>query len=150
MTTWVTEAELDLDGLLRETDDPSCGALAVFAGTVREQNEGRAVTGMTYEAHPVLAARTLAALEREALERFDIARCRIQHRIGALALGDVSVLVVVRSPHRGAAFEAAQWAIDTLKERAEVWKHEHYVEGDSAYLDGASIAAPESEGGGDA
>lgn len=142
---WVTEAELDLNELLAETEDPSCGALAVFAGTVREQNEGRPVTGMTYEAHPVLAARTLQALETEALERFDIARCRIVHRTGAMSLGDTSVLVVVRSAHRRASFEAAQWAIDTLKERAEVWKHEHYVDGDSAYLGGTSIAAAEGD-----
>lgn len=139
---WITEAPLSLDELLRETADVSCGALVVFGGTVREQNEGREVSGMSYDAHVRLAATTLAALEREARERFGVPQCRAMHRVGALALGETSVYVVVRSPHRPAAFEAGRWLIDTLKERLPVWKQEHYVDGSSEHLKGVSLVAP--------
>lgn len=139
-TNWVTGAPLCLNTLLRETEDVRCGALQVFCGTVREMNDGRRVSGMTYEAHVAIAAKTLRELEREVLQRFDVLQCRIQHRTGELALGDASVLVVVRSPHRGASFEAGRYAIDTLKERVTIWKHEHYTDGDDAYLPGTPLA----------
>ena len=141
---WITEEPLDLNALLDETADPACGAVVAFGGLVREQNEGRAVSGMTYDAHVTMAARTLEALEQEVLERFDVRRCRIVHRIGALKLEEASVWVVVRSPHRRAAFEAGQYAIDTLKERLPVWKEEHYVEGESRHLDGTPLAPDET------
>ncbi len=130
---------LDLASLLTETDDPKHGALVVFGGTVRNENLGRAVTGISYSAHPTMAENILSTLEQECLKRFDIGHCRILHRIGDLALGDVSVLVVVRAAHRAAAFDAARYAIDTLKRRAPIWKQEHYEGGDSHFLDGVSL-----------
>jgi molybdopterin synthase catalytic subunit len=141
---WITTSPLQSETLLAETADPRCGALVVFGGTVREHNEGRPVDGMHYDAHIELAARTLAALEAEVCERFGVLHCRVQHRIGALALEELSVLVVVRSAHRAAAFEAGRYAIDTLKERLPVWKHEHYTDGDARYLDGTPLT-PEPE-----
>lgn len=136
---WITESPLSIDPLIAATCDPRCGALVVFGGTVREHNDGRPVDGMRYEAHVELAARTLAALEAEVCERFGVLQCRIQHRIGTLALEELSVVVVVRAAHRDAAFEAGRYAIDTLKERLPVWKHEHYTDGDARYLDGAPL-----------
>lgn len=139
VTRWITDAPIDLDPLLDETADPSCGALVVFGGLVRNTNDGRPVSGMTYDAHASMAASTLEALEREVLERFDVARCRIVHRIGPLALEEPSVWIVVRSGHRGAAFDAAEWAIDTLKTRLPVWKREHYIDGSDRFLDGTPL-----------
>ena len=143
MGRWVTEEALNLDAMLRETEDVSCGALVVFGGTVRDLNDGRAVTGMSYDAHVALAASTLEALEQEAKERFGVPQCRAMHRVGALALGEASVYVVVRSPHRPAAFEAGRWMIDTLKQRLPVWKEEHYADATSRHLDGVPLTAPE-------
>lgn len=137
----LTDAELDLNALLDETADDSSGAVVVFGGTVRNRNDGRAVSGMAYTAHAVMAARTIARLEAEALQHFDIAHCRAVHRTGELDLGELSVIVVVRAAHRGPAFEAARWVIDTLKERAEIWKQEHYVNGDSRHLEGTALQA---------
>ncbi len=132
---------LDLANLLAETDDPTCGALVVFGGTVRNLNEGKAVSGIEYTAHAPLAEKTLAEIEREALHKFKVKQCRILHRLGELQVGDLSVLVVVRAAHRDEAFTAAQYAIDTLKRRVAIWKNEHYSDGESRFLEGNSLAA---------
>ncbi len=130
--------QLDLAGLLEESEHAS-GALLLFVGTVRENNDGRPVTGMSYTAHESMAERLLADIESETCARFDICSCRILHRLGALALGDASVVIAVRSAHRAAAFEASRYAIEELKKRAPIWKQEHYSDGDSAYLEGTPL-----------
>lgn len=139
---WVTEEVLSLDALLQETEDPACGALAVFGGAVRNYNDGRSVSGMRYEAHTAMAARVLREVEEEMLARFDIARARIIHRVGSLKLGEMSVYVVVRAGHRGPAFDAGRWGIDELKRRVPVWKEEFYVEGDSEFVPGVPLKQP--------
>lgn len=141
--THLNEAPLDLDALMAETEDERCGALVVFGGTVRLANAGREVTSMDYSAYGPLAARTLADIERETIEAFDIHACRLQHRTGALALGEVSVYVVVRAVHRAAAFDAARHALEELKARVAVWKNEYYSDGTSAYLEGTEVPRPE-------
>lgn len=139
MGRWITSEPLALDPLLAETEDDGSGALVVFYGTVRNQNEGRPVDGMTYEAHVSMAEKVLAALEEETLAAFDIRHCRIVHRIGALKLGEASVIILVRSAHRDAAYQASRYAIDQLKQRVPIWKQEHYIDGDSRYLDGIPL-----------
>ncbi len=140
MGRWVQESPLELEPLLRETADPASGALVVFYGTVRDHNDGRPVRSMAYEAHVSMAEKVLAAIEAEVLEKFDVRRCRIVHRIGHLALGEPSVIIVVRSAHRADAYAASRYAIDELKQRAPIWKEEHYADGDSRYLDGVPLA----------
>lgn len=139
MTPWLTEEPLDLDALLAETTDPSCGGVVVFSGDIRNHNDGREVTGITFEAHESLASKAIEALEKEVLAQFDVAQCRIQHRTGEVPVGESSVLIVVRASHRAAAFDGCRHAIDELKERVPIWKHEHYAEGDSAYLEGKPL-----------
>ena len=135
----LTDAALDLATLLSETEDDRCGALAVFGGTVRIDNEGQQVTAIDYSAYEPLAIKSLQDIEQETIERFGVHQCRLSHRTGKLALGELSVLVVVRAGHRPEAFEAARWAIDTLKERVPVWKNEHYADGTTEYLPGTEI-----------
>lgn len=135
----LTEQPLDIDALLGETATDAAGALVIFGGTVRIENEGRPVIGMTYTAYAPLAQKTLGEIEQECIGRFDILRCRIVHRTGTLALGELSVLVVVRAAHRPAAFEAARYAIDTLKQRVALWKEEHYTDGRAQYLEGTPL-----------
>jgi molybdopterin synthase catalytic subunit len=141
--TRILTTPLSLDALLAETEDDGSGALIIFAGTVRNQNEGQPVAGMTYEAHTELAEKTLAEIEAEAIAQFGARHCRIQHRIGRLALGEASVLVVVRAAHRAQAYEASRYAIDQLKGRAAIWKEEHYIGGQSKYLEGVPLVEPE-------
>lgn len=137
------EAPIELHELLLETEDAACGALDVFVGTVRNHNEGRQVGAMTYEAHSALATRVLRELEDEVISRFGARRCRIVHRVGRLELGEASVAIVVRAPHRGDAFAGARYAIEELKKRLPVWKQEHYVDGTSDYLDGVPLERDE-------
>lgn len=143
MSRWILNSPLDVNALLQETEDPGSGALIVFYGTVRDQNEGQPVNGMSYEAHVSMAEKVLAEIEQEAIQRFGARQVRIQHRIGALALGEPSVLVVVRAAHRAEAYAASRYAIDELKQRAPIWKEEHYVSGDSRYLDGVPLKKDE-------
>ncbi len=140
MGRWIVTGPLALDPLLRETEDVASGALVVFYGTVRDHNDGRPVESMTYEAHVPLAEKVLAEIEQETLAKFSARRCRIQHRVGHLALGEPSVLIVVRAGHRDAAYAASRYAIDELKQRAPIWKEEHYADGDSRYLEGVPLA----------
>ena len=144
MGRWILDAPLDLAPLLAETEDPACGALVVFVGTVRNENDGQPVEGMTYEAHVSMAEKVLRQIEDEVLNRFDVRRCRIQHRIGTLRLGEPSVIIVVRAAHRAAAYDASRYAIDQIKQRAPIWKEEHYVTGASRYLDGVPLIRKES------
>jgi len=132
----ITDQPLDLTSLIAATEDTACGALATFTGTVRNTNDGRPVERLAYEAHHQLAEDTLRQLEDEVCERFGVEHCLLQHRVGTLELGEPSVHVVVRSGHRGEAFEAARYAIDELKERTPIWKREHYADGAIGYLEG--------------
>lgn len=139
MICHLVEEPIDLDALIRETEDPGSGALVVFVGTVRDHNEGKPVEAVTYEAYKPLAERALQELEREVFERFAVRRCRIQHRVGHLKLGEPSVAIVVRAAHRREAFEAAKWAIDELKKRVPIWKEEHYPTGERRHLEGVPL-----------
>ena len=134
---WVTDQPLLLEPLLAETEDAACGALVVFAGTVRDHHEGNRVSALTYEAHETLAAEAISTIE--ARYEGEGLRCRICHRTGALALGDTAVLVVVRAPHRREAFAAAEAALEAVKQEVPIWKHEHYAAGESRWLDGQPL-----------
>lgn len=130
---WValTDAELPAAAAVDWATVPSAGAVVTFAGVVRDHAEGRGgVTAMTYEAYagPAEAALTEIAVEMRRTWP-ELARIALLHRIGALQLSETSVLVVVSAPHRAAAFEAAAFAIDTLKETAPIWKQEHWEGG---------------------
>jgi molybdopterin synthase catalytic subunit len=114
------------------------GAVVVFLGVVRDHADGRdGVTGLTYEAYEEEALARLAAVAEEARTRWPVIdRVALLHRTGDLALSDVSVAVIVSSPHRADAFEAARFCIDTLKETVPIWKREHW-EGGSDWGTGA-------------
>ena len=139
MSERVDSAEIDLAALLEQTESPDAGALVVFGGTVRRHHAGKTVSGIDYSAYEPLAERALAEVEAQALARFDILSCTIRHRTGQLAIGDLSVVVVVRAAHRAEAFEAGRFAIDTLKRTAPVWKREAYSDGTEVYLQGETL-----------
>jgi molybdopterin synthase catalytic subunit len=110
---------------------PGAGAVVTFAGVVRDHAEGRdGVRAMTYEAYDEPATRAMGEIARELRRRWpDVERVALLHRVGELELSETSVLVVVSSPHRRTAFEAALFAIDTLKESVPIWKQEHWSGG---------------------
>ena len=136
----LSERALSLDELLAATEDPACGALVVFAGTVRNHHEGKAVTGLDYTAYAPIAEPLIAQVERDAIQRFGVAHCRVVHRVGKLGIGEVAIYAVVRAAHRKEAFACAQWAVDEVKHRAPIWKEEFYPDGSSAFVTGCCIA----------
>jgi molybdopterin synthase catalytic subunit len=114
--------------------DARVGAYASFEGWVRQENEGRAVRGLRYEAHETLAQREGDAILAETIARFDILDAACVHRTGDLAIGELAVWVGVTAAHRDAAFAACRHLIDALKSRVPIWKHEHYADGSSDWL----------------
>jgi molybdopterin synthase catalytic subunit len=122
------------------------GAVVTFAGVVRDHAEGRnGVEAMTYEAYEGPALRALDDIVAEIRVRWpDVERVVLWHRVGELQLSEASVLVVVSAPHRGAAFAAAEFAIDTLKESAPIWKQEHWAGGSDWAVEQHPIRAARS------
>jgi len=141
----LVDEPIDTAALIAATEDPTCGALVIFEGTVRDHDEAGGVASMTYTAYRPLAERVLGELEDEACQRFAIARCRVVHRLGWLTVGEASVTVVVRAAHRAPAYEASRFVIDTLKERAPIWKHDHLPDGTTRYQDGTPLAVPDAD-----
>jgi len=113
---------------------PMAGAFASFEGWVRDNNDGRTVDGLRYEAYAELARKEGERVLREAIEKFAIVDARCAHRIGELAVGELAVWVGVSAAHRGAAFDACRYIIDEVKSRVPIWKHERYREGDAGWL----------------
>jgi molybdopterin synthase catalytic subunit len=109
--------------------DPRDGALCLFVGVVRNENAGRPVIRLEYEAYEEMALPLMQEIADETLTRWPITHVEIVHRLGALTVGEPSVAVAVTSPHRAQAFEACRYAIDELKSRAPIWKKEFYADG---------------------
>jgi molybdopterin synthase catalytic subunit len=114
--------------------DPSSGGFVAFEGWVRDHNEGQRVTGLEYEAFAPLAQREGERILIEARERFGVRRVLCVHRVGALQLGELAVYVGVSAAHRDEAFRACRYIIDEVKHRVPIWKKEHYVNGDSGWV----------------
>ena len=138
----LVHAPIDVPSLA--TASPCDGAVALFIGVVRNENAGRAVVRLEYEAYVEMALAQMAEFAAEAHRRFPVTEVRMVHRLGELQIGEASVVVAVASPHRDEAFRACRFAIDTLKAEVPIWKKEYYADG-SAWLGGpAAEAKPEA------
>jgi MoaE-MoaD fusion protein len=141
----ITRDRIDTDAVVAEMKRPEDGATVVFEGVVRNHSRGRRTLFLEYESYETMALKELESLIAEALSRFQIRDAAIVHRLGRLEIGETSVLIVVTSAHRAAAFEACQWLIDTLKKTVPIWKKEHFEDG-AVWADGEpfprEIAAP--------
>ncbi len=107
------------------------GGIATFLGCARDFSEGHEVLSIEFEQYAGMAEKAMRALRSEALERFDIIEARIIHRVTTVHAGDQIVLIVVGAEHRGPAFEACAWLIDTLKQRVPIWKKEVAPDGET-------------------
>lgn len=132
----ITREPIDPASVLAQVSSEADGAVLLFLGTVRRDNDGRPVRGMRYDAYPEMAEQVLNEIVEEAGARFGIERLHAVHRTGELTLGEVSVAIAVGSPHRVAAFDASRYVIEEIKRRLPVWKHEHYVAGGSRWVEG--------------
>jgi MoaE-MoaD fusion protein len=121
--------KIDRDALVTSLKQPADGAIVVFDGIVRDNTRGRKTLYLDYEAYEEMALAEMEKLAAEAQERFAVDRVGVVHRLGRLEIGESSIVIVVTSAHRGAAFDACRWLIDTLKRTVPVWKKEHFADG---------------------
>jgi len=126
----LVEGPIDITALLDRAKHPQAGAMVVFLGTVRDNRQGRRVHHLEYEAYQKVALREMERVANEASRRWPILRIAMTHRLGKLAVGDVSVAIAVSSPHRKDAFEAGKFAIDALKQTVPIWKKEVWEGGE--------------------
>jgi len=139
--TRITDGSLDAPGPFEDLSDGSDGAVLIFQGRVRETNEGRAVTGLGYQAYGEMAEKELRAICEEAATRFEVGAITAAHRIGELEPGEASVVIGVAAPHRAACYEASRFVIEEIKARLPIWKRERYADGDASW-----VGAPDSGG----
>ena len=130
---------LDPSALLAEVASVANGASLIFVGTVRDVNDGRAVSGIEYTAYEAMAVRELEAIVAEAAARFGTTDVVVEHRVGRLDLGEASVVIAVAHPHRAMAYDASRFIIEELKRRVPIWKREEYVDGTRAWVDPTAI-----------
>jgi molybdopterin synthase catalytic subunit len=145
--TAVVDHPLDPAALLAEVASVDSGASTLFVGTVRRVNEGRGVTGIDYSAYGPMAESELAAIAAEAAERFGTSRIVVEHRVGALALGEASIIIAVSHARRAPAMDAQRYLIEEIKKRVPVWKREHYVDGTREWVDPTGGIATTATGG---
>jgi MoaE-MoaD fusion protein len=126
---------IDTQGVLQRIKLGEDGAAVVFEGIVRNQTRGRRTLYLDYEAYEEMALRQMEGLAEQALKQFQVRDVAVVHRLGRLEIGETSVLIVVASAHRAAAFDACRWLIDTLKRTVPIWKKEYFEDG-AVWADG--------------
>lgn len=121
---------LDAQVCIDHVGDPGAGGIAVFVGTVRDQTKGKPVVRLEFEAYGKMAISEMQKIAEQIFERWPAHRVSIHHRVGNLQIGEIAVVIAVSTPHRKAAFEACEYAIDTLKETVPIWKKEIFEDGE--------------------
>jgi molybdopterin synthase catalytic subunit len=134
----ITDGVIPAAEIAQEIKAGADGAVCVFDGIVRDNSRGRKTLHLDYEAYREMALEQMRGLATEAVERFGVRDVALVHRLGRLVVGETSVLIVVASGHRGAAFEACRWLIDTLKKTVPIWKKEQFVDG-AVWADGEAF-----------
>jgi molybdopterin converting factor subunit 1 len=132
--------KIDISAVLDKLKQPADGATVVFEGVVRDNTRGRRTLYLDYEAYEAMALKQMDALAEQALQQFPIRDVAMVHRLGRLEIGEASVLIVVASAHRAAAFDACRWLIDTLKRTVPIWKKEYFEDG-AVWADGEPFPA---------
>jgi MoaE-MoaD fusion protein len=125
----ITREKIDTRALLEKIKCPADGAVVVFEGVVRDNSRGRRTLFLDYEAYEEMALKQMKGLAEQALSSFPIRAAVMVHRVGRLAIGDASVVVLVAAAHRAAAFDAGRWLIDRLKQTVPIWKKEYFEDG---------------------
>jgi molybdopterin synthase catalytic subunit len=130
------EAPLSVDEVRAAVADPTAGGIALFAGAVRDHDQGRGVTRLSYSAHPSALAELRRVAEKVAAS-FDLRALAAVHRVGELEIGDLAVVVAVACPHRAEAFDACRMLIDELKQSVPIWKQQWFTDGASEWVGSA-------------
>lgn len=106
------------------------GGTVVFIGTVRNKTQGKAVIRLEFEAYEKMALSEMRKIAQQAIDKFAVLKIAMHHAVGAVEIGGVAVVIAVSAPHRGAAFEACEYCIDTLKQTVPIWKKEVFEDGE--------------------
>jgi molybdopterin synthase catalytic subunit len=130
----LTEQSIDTSAVVNRVRHPEAGAVVLFLGTTRELTGDRQTVALDYEAYREMAERQLAELEAEARRRWPVIECSIVHRLGRVPPTEASVAIAVSTPHRGDAFAAGQWLIDSLKHDVPIWKREQWADGTQEWV----------------
>lgn len=125
----IVDAPIPADQIVAAIKQGSDGAVCIFDGIVRDNTRGRQTLYLDYEAYREMALEQMRSLAAEAVTRFGVREIALVHRLGRLHVGETSVLIAVASAHRGAAFDACRWLIDTLKKTVPIWKRETFGDG---------------------
>lgn len=133
----LTADPLDANAVVAVVSSADCGAVTTFVGLVRDDNGGRRVLWLEYEAYEPLALKAFARIDEEAGEKWPSIALAIHHRVGRLEIGQASIVIAAASPHRPEAFAACRYAIERIKQIAPIWKHEHF-EGGAVWIEGAT------------
>ncbi|BCL80283.1 molybdopterin converting factor [Ktedonobacteria bacterium brp13] len=126
----LTAQPLDRAALVDAVSYPGAGGIVIFEGIVRDNARGKQVRYLEYEIYEEMAREQIKAIIQEAQQRFGVERVAVAHRSGRLEIGEASVIIVVATPHRGEAFEACRYIIDTLKATVPIWKKEVATNGE--------------------
>ena len=129
----VRESELSVDEVRAAVADPAAGGIALFAGTVRDSDHDRGVSGLSYSAHPS-AADELRRVAEVIAEKYPVIGIAAVHRVGDLGVGDLAVVLAVSCPHRAEAFDACRDLIDILKASVPIWKHQRFDDGSAEWV----------------
>jgi molybdopterin synthase catalytic subunit len=135
MMAILTEQPIRLDPLIDQVRAPDRGGIAIFLGLVRDHHQGKGVLGLDYSAYGPMAELETEKIIKEAAGRWSTVAVAVQHRLGALTVGDTAVAIVAAAAHRGEAFEACRYVIEELKKRVPVWKREMFVDGTVEWVD---------------
>ncbi|SNR55905.1 molybdenum cofactor biosynthesis protein MoaE [Lutibacter flavus] len=126
----ITSEKLNLQDCYSFVQDASCGGISLFVGTVRNATKNKEVTLLDFSGYEPMAIKEMQKIADLAMVKFDIHKIAIHHALGELKIGEIPVIIAVSSAHRKAAFEACEFAIDTLKETVPIWKKEHFEDGE--------------------
>ena len=137
----VSKKKIDLDKAKKFIASSKFGASIYFVGTVRDQNDNKKVTGITYDSHDELVIKSFKEIYNEADKKLNIKEKSvfIEHVKGYVGLGEISIIIAVACPHRSEAYNLSRYIIEEIKKRSPIWKKEHYVNNDSEWLKGNPI-----------
>lgn len=134
-----TDQPIDTDRVLSSVSTPAAGANVLFLGTTRQFTKGVETVQLTYEGYASMVLKELETIRETAMQRWPVEKCSIVHRHGDVGLAEASVAVAVSTPHRADSFAAAEWILETLKQRAPIWKRDLRPDGYTDWVEGNPV-----------
>ena len=138
---YISDQQLDIVGLLARSHDPKAGALVLFSGDVRNNNIGKEVAWLEYEAHSTLASKMIKEILEQSIAKWNLNLAIAQHRIGKVGVGESAVVVITSSPHRKEAYQANRHIIDRIKHEVPIWKCEVFTDGTKQWGNNCNCSA---------